>query len=155
MFPSYYARMQKLQFRKLSRKNWFIWNNGAWRGILWGPWATRKMDKWVLEPVKPEYGHGRQGSLEDKSAGKGSRQQEKRNKQEVGCVCNTSRRLSLQELSGPVRTGHRGCHSLVGSPGVRADSTAPNTRFVMVRHQSLYVIIVQNISYLTVLLSHV
>lgn len=41
------------------------------RGILWGPWATRKMDKWVREPVKPEYRHGRQGSLEDKSAGKG------------------------------------------------------------------------------------
>ena len=25
-----------------------------WKGVLWIPWAARKMDKWVLEQIKPE-----------------------------------------------------------------------------------------------------
>lgn len=96
------------------------------------------MNKWIIKQINPEilleakmsyFGHivRIQDSFEKMvMLGKieVNRKRGRSNKRWIDSAIG----MSLQKLRVLLRTGHFGHRSLVGSPGIRADSTAHNTR---------------------------
>lgn len=52
--PSYYVWIRELDSEEADKKNTDSFAVWCWGKALWRPWATRKMNKWILEQLKSE-----------------------------------------------------------------------------------------------------
>ena len=140
--PNYRYPGKDWQWRRLVGKN-DSFEIRCWSRALRLPRTARKTNGWVREQIQPEtwletkrmkwklsyFEHvvKRQGSLgkitmlgEEKAAGK---EELLHNVKWTYSIKKATGR-SLQVLSRPVKTGPRGPDSSIGTPGVRAESTA-------------------------------